>query len=170
MDEIMISVFYDIDNFCKELRAFSEHSLLPCDGKNASFEPPSVLSLSEIMTICVVFHSSECYTFKCYDTKFIKKSYRKFFPKLVSYHRFVELMPYTAMLLALFAQSVGLQSLCTGISFVDTTMLDVCDSHRIWQNKVFKGVGKEGKAPRAGITASSSTLSSMTVGKFCTFS
>ena len=76
-----------------------------------------------------------------------KKNYRKFFPKLVSYHRFVELMPYTAMLLALFAQSVGLQSLCTGISFVDTTMLDVCDSHRICQNKVFKGVGKEGKAP-----------------------
>lgn len=98
-----------------------------------------------------------------------KKNYRKFFPKLVSYHRFVELMPYTAMLLALFAQSVGLQSLCTGISFVDTTMLDVCDSHRICQNKVFKGVGKEGKAPRAGIMASSSTLSSMTVGKFCTF-
>ena len=81
MDEIMISVFYDIDNFCKELRAFSEHSLLPCDGKSASFEPPSVLSLSEIMTICVVFHSSECRTFKCYDTKFIKKKLPQILPK-----------------------------------------------------------------------------------------
>lgn len=50
------------------------------------------------------------------------------------------------MPLALFAQSVGLQSPCTGISFVDSTTLDVCDSHRIWQNKVFKGVAQRGKS------------------------
>ncbi len=146
MDEIIISVFYDIDNFCKELKIFYERCLLPCNGNGASFEPPSRLSLSEVMTVCVIFHLSGYRTFKRYYTKFIKKDCRKFFPNLVSYNRFVELMSCAAMPLALFAQSVGLKSPCTGISFVDSATLDVCDSHRIWQNKVFKGVAQRGKS------------------------
>lgn len=36
--------------------------------------------------------------------------------------------------------------LCTGISFVDTTTLDVCDSHRIQQHKVFDDIAKRGKS------------------------
>ncbi len=146
MDEIIISVFYDIDNFCKELKTFSERNLLPCDGKNASFEPPSSFSLSEIMTICAVFHLSGCRIFKWHCKDFIENDCRKCFPNLVSYNRFVEIMPYAAMPLAFFAQSMGLQSPCTGISFVDSTMLDACDSHRIWQNKVFKGIARRGKS------------------------
>ena len=51
---MIISVFYDIDNFCKELKTFFERLLLFCNGKGASFEPPLSLSLSEIITICVV--------------------------------------------------------------------------------------------------------------------
>lgn len=58
MDEFIISVFYDIDNFCKELKNYFEHSFIPRDGQQASFEPSSSLSLSEIMTICVCFHLS----------------------------------------------------------------------------------------------------------------
>ena len=146
MDEIIISVFYDIDNFCKKLKLFFERSLLPCDEKGASFEPPSALSLSEIMTICVIFHLSGYRTFKWYYIKFVEKDCLKFFPKLVSYNRFVELMPDAAMPLSLFVQSIGLQSPCTGISFVDSTTLDVCDSHRIWQNRVFEGVARRGKS------------------------
>ncbi len=115
MDEIIISVFYDIDNFCKELKIFFEHSLLPCDENPTFFEPPSALSLNEIMTICVIFHLSGYRTFKWYYTKFIQKDCRKFFPKLVSYNRFVELMSYAAMPLALFVQAVETKSPCTGI-------------------------------------------------------
>ena len=58
MDEIIISVFYDIDNFCKELKKYFEHSLISENEKVASFEPLSALSLSEVMTICVLFHLS----------------------------------------------------------------------------------------------------------------
>lgn len=131
MDEMIISVFYDIDNFCKKLKIFFEHRLLPCDDNATSFEPPSVLSLSEIMTICVLFHLSGYRTFQWYYTRFIQKDCHKFFPKLVSYNRFVELMPYAAMPLTLFVQAIATKSSCTGISFVDSTTLDVCDSHRI---------------------------------------
>lgn len=35
---------------------------------------------------------------------------------------------------------------CTGITFVDSTTLDVCDSHRIQQHKVFKGIAQRGKS------------------------
>lgn len=35
---------------------------------------------------------------------------------------------------------------CTGISFVDSTTLDVCDSHRIQQHKVFEGIAQRGRS------------------------
>lgn len=44
MDEIIISVFYDIDNFCKELKKYFEHHLIAAKGEAASFEPPSAMS------------------------------------------------------------------------------------------------------------------------------
>jgi hypothetical protein len=40
-------------------------------------------------------------------------------------------MPYDAIPLALFVQAVGTKSSCIGISFVDSTTFDLCDSHRI---------------------------------------
>lgn len=146
MDEIIISVFYDIDNFCIGLKNYFEHYMISYEGGTASFEPPSSLSLSEIMTICILFHLSGYRTFKWYYTKLVKKEYRKFFPRLVSYNRFVELMPYAAMPLALFVQFMGKSSNCTGINFVDSTTLDVCDSHRIQQHKVFEGIAQRGKS------------------------
>ncbi len=131
MDEFIISVFYHIDNFCKELKNYFEHSFIPCDGQKASFEPSSSLSLSEIMIICVCFHLSGYRTFKWYYTRLIHKPYHKFFPGLVSYNCFVELMPYAALPLSLFVQCIGSKTSCTGISFVDSTTLAVCDNHRI---------------------------------------
>ena len=75
----------------------------------------------------------------------ILKEYKKFFPKLVSYNRFVELMPYAAIPLTLFMQIHG-KGACRGISFMDSTTLDVCDSHRIQQHKVFQGIAQRGKS------------------------
>ena len=146
MDEIIISVFCGIDNFCMRLKNYFEHSMIPYEGETASFEPPSSLSLSEVMTICVLFHLSGYRTFKWYYTKLVKKEYQKFFPRLVSYNRFVELMPYAAMPLTLFVQFMGINSTCTGISFVDSTTLNVCDSHRIQQHKIFEGIAQRGKS------------------------
>ena len=35
---------------------------------------------------------------------------------------------------------------CSGISFVDSTPLKVCDNHRIYSHRVFKGYAKKGKS------------------------
>ena len=145
MDELIISIFCEFDNFYKELNSYFEHSMLPDERKKIRLEPSRSLSMSEIMTICTIFHLSGYRNFKWFYTKLVLKEYKKFFPKLVSYNRFVELMPYAAMPLTLFMQIHG-KGICSGISFMDSTTLDVCDSHRIQQHKVFQGIAQRGKS------------------------
>ena len=145
MDELIISIFCEFDNFYKELNSYFEHSMLPDERKKIRLEPSRSLSMSEIMTICTIFHLSGYRNFKWFYTKLVLKEYKKFFPKLVSYNRFVELMPYAAMPLTLFMQIQG-KGICSGISFMDSTTLDVCDSHRIQQHKVFQGIAQRGKS------------------------
>lgn len=118
----------------------------------------SSLSLGEIMTVCISFHLSGYRTFKGNYTNFITKYYKSYFPKLVSYNRFVELMRYAALPMALFTKSSASYNPCTGISFADYTTLDVCDNHRIQQNRVFRGTAIRGKALLAGFMALNSTL------------
>ncbi len=144
MDELIISIFYKADNFCKEFNHYIEKNSLSTNDKAVSLDLHSSLSLSEVMTICIVFHLSGYRTFKRYYTHFISKNYKKFFPNLVSYNRFVELMPYAALPMTLFVYAQS--GRCSGISFVDSTTLDVCDSHRIKQHKVFKEIAQRGKS------------------------
>lgn len=144
MDELIISVFYEVDNFCEEFNDYLENNSLPANGKKVSLKLNSSLSLSEIMTICIVFHLSGYRTFKSYYIQFISKWYKSFFPHLVSYNRFVELMPNAALPMTFFVYSR--RGTCRGISFVDSTTLDVCDSHRIQQHKVFKEIAQRGKS------------------------
>jgi hypothetical protein len=60
------------------------------------------------------------------------------FPQLVSYNRFVELMPWSMMLLCYFLQTR--KGEVTGISFIDSTPIDVCSSSRSYSHRVFKGL------------------------------
>src|SRR5215469_1609892 len=54
---------------------------------------PAQLHPSEIMTMLIWFHSSHYRTFKAYYTEHVQMHLRAEFPTLVSYPRFVELMP-----------------------------------------------------------------------------
>ncbi len=67
------------------------------------------------------------------------------FPKPVSYNRFVELMQSCLMPMTIFAKTYCLGK-CTGISFVDSTLIRVCKNKRISRNKVFKGIAETGKS------------------------
>ena len=143
MDELIISVFYDADNFYKEFELYLKEYCLSCDEKLPS-KTRSSLTEAEVMIICAVFHLSGYRTFKHYYNELISARYKKFFPNLVSYSRFVELMPYVALPLTFFVYMRSGQR--GGISFIDSTALDVCDNHRINQNKVFKGIAQMGKS------------------------
>ncbi len=71
------------------------------------------------------------------------KHYAGAFPRLVSYHRFVELMPSALVPLCGYLQSR--KGACSGISFIDSTSLRVCHNRRIHSHQVFAGCAQRGK-------------------------
>ena len=71
------------------------------------------------------------------------KYWQKYFPKLVNYNRFVELMSNALIPLTCYLHTRKGKS--TGISFVDSTTLKVCHNLRIISHKVFKGIAQRGK-------------------------
>lgn len=101
------------------------------------------LSESEVMTILIHFHQSHYRTFKAYYTEHVAVHLRGEFPRLVSYPRFVSLMP--AALVPLCAYLDTCRGTCRGLSLVDSTPLAVCHNRRIKQHRVFAGLAERGK-------------------------
>jgi hypothetical protein len=100
------------------------------------------------MTIIIHFHQSRFRNFKAHYTEHVCQHLRGEFPDLVSYERFVILMP--TVLGPLSAYFKTLYGSCSGISFIDSTSLEVCDPHRIHIHKVFAASLNAGKARWAG--------------------
>lgn len=65
-----------------------------------------------------------------------------FFPKCVSYNRFVELQKRVVQPLAVNLKIHGLGK-CTGIFFIDSTPLKVSHIKREKQHKVFEGIAEK---------------------------
>lgn len=104
---------------------------------------PGQLSESEIMTILIHFHQSHYRTFKAYYTEHVAVHLRREFPRLVSYPRFISLIP--SVLVPLCAYLDTCRGTCRGLSFVDSTPLAVCHNRRIRQHRVFVGLAERGK-------------------------
>ena len=96
------------------------------------------------MTILVCYHFSVYHNFKEYYLNWFKGVMRQDFPDAVSYNRFVELMPRVFFKMMLFMKLYAFDK-CTGITFVDSTMIPVCNNVRRYYNKVFAGLAKDGK-------------------------
>ena len=81
-------LFCVIDDFCKEYEGNLGQNLIgntPVPGLDKG-----QLSLSEIMTILMLYHFLDLRTFK-YFYNFLSTYLKEYFPNLVSYNRFVEL-------------------------------------------------------------------------------
>jgi transposase len=139
--ESLLELFVSVDDFCQVFLPFWERTLLQDGSKKR--RRPGQLSVSEMMTIIIHFHQSHYRDFKTYYTEHVREHLRSEFPKLVSYERFVILMP--SVLGPLSAYLKSLYGRCHGISFIDSTALAVCDNHRIHNHKVFAGVAQRGK-------------------------
>ena len=96
------------------------------------------------MTILIHFHQSGYRDFKFYYLYHVQAHLRAEFPRLVSYARFITLLPRVLVLLWTYALTRC--GRCTGISFVDSTPLRVCHNRRIGRHKVFAGVAKRGQS------------------------
>ena len=66
------------------------------------------------------------------------------FPALVSYTRFVELMPSALPAMCLYLR--GRFGQRTGVAFIDSTPLSVCHNRRIGRHRVFAAVARRGKS------------------------
>ena len=137
-----IAIFCDIDDFCKDYEEYCTHSLLM--DKN-EVVPKTKMALSEIITIVIMYHLSGYRTFKHYYTRHVMKYQKHDFPSLVSYNRFVEIMKFALVPLILYTIKARFGK-CSGISFVDSTPIKVCDNHRIRTHHVFSEYAKRGKS------------------------
>lgn len=140
-EELLIQIFCDVDNFCKEFEPYWRENKLKGPGSHRNRLPH--LSMSEIITIVIYFHIARFRTFKDYYNYYVLYSLRTYFPNVCSYNRFVELMK--SVLFPLFVFSQGCLGECTGISFADSTILTVCHVRRISSHRVFKKMAKRGK-------------------------
>jgi hypothetical protein len=145
MDQSLTELFCEIDDFCMTYLDKLHSSALPATSDDRQALSRCVMALSEIMTIVVWFHLSGFRTFKKFYVYVICRAFASYFPHRLSYNRFVELMPslFAPLVLYLNRERIGK---CTGISFIDSTTLDVCDPHRIHSNRVFKGIAQRGKS------------------------
>ncbi len=136
------TLFCQIDDFCQAFAPIFDSYLLP--NKIVKRKRKSRLCLSEIVTIVIYFHYSGYRNFKDYYIKHVLKYCQSEFPNLVSYNRFVELMPSALMPLILYLNTR--KGEVTGISFIDSTRLPICSNNRANRHKVFEGLANWGKS------------------------
>lgn len=133
-----------VDDFC---RAFTpEWNKLLLEGGLRKRQRASRLTLSEQMTILLLFQQSHYRDFKHFYLQEICQRLSTAFPHHVSYTRFVSLTPSMLMPLCAFLQSI--QATSEGIAFIDSTSIAVCHYKRIKSHKVFKNIAQLGKTTK----------------------
>ena len=137
----LLELFCHVDDFCQTFLPLWQREQLASGVRQR--QRARGLSLSEVMTLLILFHQSYYRTFKAFYTEHVLVHLRAEFPGLVSYSRFVELIPETLIPLCVYLRHCC--GMCTGISFLDSTPLAVCHNRRIAQHKVFAGLAARGK-------------------------
>ena len=138
----LVELFCHVDDFCQAFEAhWLRHQLMT--GRRHR-RRRGHLCLSEIMTLLIWFHQSHYRTFKAFYQQHVCKHLSRAFPRLVSYGRFVELMPSALMPLCAYLRQC--QGVCTGVSFIDSTPLAVCHPRRRHQHRLFAGQAQWGKS------------------------
>lgn len=136
-------IFFLADEYCIHFNKHIDECVIQLDRTTRTRNKSCGLSSSEVITILICFHLSDYRTLKHFYCDYVCVHLRKEFPCLVSYNRFVELQSKAALPLLMFVSAESLGA-CTGISFIDSTRLEVCAKQRIHQNKVFNGVASRG--------------------------
>jgi hypothetical protein len=140
MKNDMTALYCCIDDFCKVYKDWEAHGLV---GISHQRQRDSQLSLSEMLTIVIFFHFSPCKVFKFYYTGYMAPFRHQEFPHLLSYNRYIQLMPRLFVPLCLLLHCF--QGEKTGIYIADSTSLPVCHNKRISQHRVFQGLAARGK-------------------------
>src|SRR5919107_1566787 len=138
----IVEVFCEVDDFCQAFVPQWEASLLGTGGP-APRGPQPDLSTSEIITLLLVLHSSGFKHLKSFYHGFAEPLLRGSFPGMPCYEHSVALQKSVFVPLVVFLHShLGTR---TGLYYIDSTALPVCDNHRISRHKVFADLAQRGK-------------------------
>jgi hypothetical protein len=139
---MLTEIFCLVDDFVKTLPVKNNFVLESGDNRRHR-NRKGKLSQSEIITIIILFHMSNYRTFKHFYLNHVCVHLRKEFPSLISYARFIDNSKNCMFLIVSYMHSI--LGGCTGISFMDSTSINVCHNKRINRNKVFDGMAARSK-------------------------
>lgn len=140
---MLTKIFCEIDDFMKEFEEKYKERLIA--DKTSKVNYNSRLSMSEVMSILVYYHNYGNRTFKDFYLKTVCKDLKSCFPNLVSYNRFIELVPMTLIPLIAYLKLKRLVK-SDSITFIDSTKIKVCHNKRIKRNRTFEGIAEVGKS------------------------
>ena len=137
----LVDLFCSVDDFCTVFMPQWQKYLI--DSGERKRNRQSRMSSSEIMTIIIAFHMSHQRDFKNFYIGIVRRYHHNDFPNLLSYTRFLEVMP--SVLVPLSSYFTHLKGKPTGIEFIDSTSIKVCHNLRIPRHKVFASSAERGK-------------------------
>ncbi|SFU96562.1 IS982 family transposase [Xenorhabdus koppenhoeferi] len=137
----LVNLFCHVDDFCQNFMPQWQKYLIESGERQRLRQ--GRMTPSEIMTIIIAFHMSHQRDFKHFYIGFMMVYHKKDFPTMLSYTRFLEVMP--TVLAPLSAFFTHLKGKSTGMEFIDSTSIKVCHNLRIPGHQVFKETAARGK-------------------------
>ena len=120
-------IFYDFDEYLKKSH--------PVADQDFSLTNQPSMSLSEMASIEINYHQSKYKCFKFYYQEEILINLKSYFPKAVSYERFVTLKHRLEPYLEPFLRATRLSN-PTDANYIDASKLEVCHVMRVPSHKV----------------------------------
>ena len=143
MDEIqIIELFCLVDDFAKQFDQLCFQEKLSYQKKKIR-NRPCRFSLSEIMTILLLFHRSNYRTFKHFYLFYVKTNMNHLFPNSVCYSRIVQLISQVFFPLFCFVKQH--QGNWGDVQFLDSTVLTSCHLKRAYSHRTFRNSAQWGK-------------------------
>ena len=102
------------------------------------------MSLSELLTVMVLYSLGPAKNFKYFYSSYILKEKKHWFKQPLSYNRLVLIMPKLMVPLCVLLHAMMGEK--TGYYFIDSSKLAVCHNKRNNQHKVFIEFAKRGKS------------------------
>ena len=119
----LVELFCSVDDFVKTIKTDEVYKISQIKNDREFRGRKSRMSLSEIMTILIAYHSSNFKNFKAFYFN-LSAHGRGYFPKLLSYTGFIDWVPYCLLPLCQYLKTRCKAS--TGIIFIDSTKIQVC--------------------------------------------
>jgi len=139
----LYEIFIAVDDLCLRLDGWKQSQ--PEHFPPREWDKP-LMSESELMSICIFYHYSGYKCFQYYYQQMVQLTLRSYFPKQISYERFLVSLLRVLPGLYVFLKHLTLQSQPTGLYLIDSKQLAVCHNRRIHSHRVFERTATRSKS------------------------